>query len=111
MEKDWRKVFQKELCEHGIELERDSDGKKIKGLITTPKFSKCSETELFKEGDSIAYVDADSEAPVGSIITSPDGQKLTVVSNKPESQSGISPIFRTLILKKHSEIEESKKGK
>ena len=110
MLKDWKKVFRDELCEHGVEL--DSDGKKIKGLITTPRFSKCSETELFKEGDSIAYVDADSEVPVGSSITSPNGKKLTVLSNKPESQgSGTSPIFRTLILKKHSEIEESKKGK
>ncbi len=99
MEKDWRNVFQKELCEHGIEL--DLDGKKFKGLITTFRQSKCSEVEMKSErGDTIAYIDADAAVPpTGSILTSSNGKKLTVVGNKLESQIGTSPIFRVLFLK------------
>jgi hypothetical protein len=100
MEKDWRKVFQKELCEHGIEL--DLDGKKFKGLITTFRQSKCSEVEMKSErGDTIAYIDADLEVPpIDSIITSSNGEKLTVVSHKLEGRIGIPPIFTVLFLKR-----------
>ena len=99
MEKDWKKVFRKELCEHGIEL--DLDGRKLKGLITTFRQSKCSEVETkFERGDFIAYIDADIEAPpIGSIITSSNGEKLTVVSHKLESRIRTPPISRVLFLK------------
>jgi len=100
MEKDWRKVFQKELCEHGIEL--DLDGKKFKALITTFKQSKCSEAETggLEHEDIIAYIDADIEVPDGSIITSSNGEKLTVVSHKSGSLIGTSPISKVLFLKR-----------
>ena len=100
MEKDWKKVFQKELCEHGTEL--DLDGRKLKGLITTFKQSKCSEVEMkFERGDLIAYIDAELEAPpIGSIIMNSNGEKLTVVGNKLESRIGTSPISRVLFLKR-----------
>jgi hypothetical protein len=95
MPKDWKEVFQEELCKHGIELNLDE--KKVKGLIPTCWQPKCSEGESVC--DFVAYIDADAEVPVRSTLTHPDHGKLTVVSNNLQPSQNL-PIYRILTLEK-----------
>jgi len=60
----------------------------------------------FEPIDLIVYIDADLEVPTGSIVTSSNGEKLTVVSNKLENRT--PPISRVLSSKKHPEPKKPK---
>jgi hypothetical protein len=100
MPKDWKKVFQEELCQHGIEL--DFDGRKVKGLVPTCMQPKCLEGE---SADLVAYIDADAEVPILSTLTDPHHGKLTVVSNDPEPSQN-PPAYRILMLEKCSDSKQ-----
>lgn len=96
MPKDWKKVFQEELCQHGVEL--DFDGGKVKGLVPACIQPKCLGGE---SADLVVYIDADAEVSVRSTLSDPKRGKLTVVSNDPEP-SQKPPMYRILMLEKES---------
>jgi len=96
MPKEWKEVFQEELCKHGIEL--NSGDKKVKGLIPTCFQPKCLEGEHF---DLVAYIDADAEVPVRSALTGPNHEKWTVLSNDPDPSQN-PPTHRILRLESRS---------